>query len=224
MKSNWLKSRFKTISLTTRTSRLIFRNKLLKYDGNIEGVWNPKLSIEPPETSLVPWSNSSSKWTRLTHHGETWPYLSKKWQDSLPIQFYCTGPPPRKSKFDGIKEFNFLGMEYSLERLKIEQIVVTERYSLDTLQWEKMRSFWHPDASQTSLKISWFNGTIDRYITENRNGPSINVGFKSQSKHIPKRFKHVITPVDVTSRVPPSSRSNWKSSWKQSSLRSVWWN
>jgi len=61
-----------------------------------------------------------------------------------------------------------LTMEYTLERLKIEQIVVTERYARDTSQWDKLRSFWHPDNSQTSLKISWFSGTIDKYVTDIR--------------------------------------------------------
>ena len=83
--------------------------------------------------------------------------------------------------------------DYALERLKIEQIVVTERYSRDTAQWEKMRAFWHPRDEQTCIKITWFNGTIDGHI--------------EGSKAMAQRsgligVKHTILPVDVTSMFP----------------------
>jgi len=91
-------------------------------------------------------------------------------------------------------------MEYTLERLKIEQIVVTERYARDTSQWDKLRSFWHPDNSQTSLKISWFSGTIDKYVTDIRTTSGLHPQWKNKGKHSKGLFsKHIIAPVDVTS-------------------------
>src|SRR5271168_3661457 len=95
-------------------------------------------------------------------------------------------------------------MEYPLERLKIEQIVVSEGYARDTSQWDKLRSFWHPDDWQTSLKISWFSGTIDKYITELRATAGINPEMKKQNKHLMGLSRHIIHPVDVTS-TPPTS-------------------
>jgi hypothetical protein len=58
--------------------------------------------------------------------------------------------------------------EYVLERLKIEQIVVTERYCRDTAQWDKLRSFWHPIDENTLVKITWFNETIEEHIAGSR--------------------------------------------------------
>jgi hypothetical protein len=86
---------------------------------------------------------------------------------------------------------------YALDRLKVEQIVITERYCRDTAQWKKMRSFWHPDTSQTSLKITWFKGTINEHI----------LGSRSMAKRLMKKpgigtVKHIITPVDVISIHP----------------------
>jgi hypothetical protein len=97
------------------------------------------------------------------------------------------------------RPLHFSSMEYSLERLKIEQIVVTERYVSDTSQWDKLRSFWHPDSWQTNLKISWFNGTIDQYITELRTTDGINPQMKKKTKHVMGLSKHIVHPVDVTS-------------------------
>jgi hypothetical protein len=80
--------------------------------------------------------------------------------------------------------------EFSIERLKIEQVVITERYSRDTAQWEKLRSFWHPDAERTNIKITWFHGTIDGHIAGSQamaNKASLN------------SVKHIINPVDVIS-------------------------
>jgi len=100
-------------------------------------------------------------------------------------------------------------MEYVLERLKIEQIVVTEQYARDTLQWEKLRSFWHPDphVCRTSLKYSWFNGTIDKYITELRTTRGINPEMKkdkkSSNQHVMGLAQHAVNPVDATSTSHP---------------------
>ena len=80
---------------------------------------------------------------------------------------------------------------YALERLKIEQIVVTERYSRDTAQWDKMRAFWNPRDEQTSIKITWFNGTIDGHIEGSK-------AMAQKSGLI--GVKHTILPVDVTSK------------------------
>src|SRR5277367_345567 len=81
---------------------------------------------------------------------------------------------------------------YALERIRIEQIVVTERYSRDTAQWDKMRAFWHPRDEQTSIKITWFNGTIDGHID----------GSKAMAqKSGLTGVKHAILPVDVTRNI-----------------------
>jgi hypothetical protein len=81
-------------------------------------------------------------------------------------------------------------MDFSLERLRIEQIVMTERYCRDSAQWEKMRTFWHPDAAETNLKITWFNGTIEGHIAGSR--------VMAEKKGLGS-VRHVILPVDVTS-------------------------
>jgi len=86
---------------------------------------------------------------------------------------------------------------YALDRLKVEQIVVTERYCRDTAQWHKMRNFWHPDTERTSLKITWFKGTINEHIT----------GSRAMAKRLMKKpgigtVKHVVNPVDVLSNSP----------------------
>ena len=79
---------------------------------------------------------------------------------------------------------------YALERLKVEQVVVTERYSRDTAQWDKMRAFWHPRDEQTCVKITWFNGTIDGHI-EGSKAMAQKSGLTG--------VRHTILPVDVTS-------------------------
>jgi len=59
-----------------------------------------------------------------------------------------------------------------------------------------MRAFWHPDDSKTSVKITWFSGTIEGHIEGSKDmaerGGLTNV-------------KHFIHPVDVTSNPFPVS-------------------
>src|SRR5579862_3007578 len=86
---------------------------------------------------------------------------------------------------------------YALNRLKLEQIVVTERCCRDTAQWKKMRMFWHPDTSLTFVKITWFKGTIDEHI----------MGSRTMGKKLMKRpgigtVKYIINSVDVISIYP----------------------
>lgn len=104
--------------------------------------------------------------------------------------------------------------DYTLDRLRVEQIVVTERYCRDSAQWQKMRGFWHPDDSKTKMKITWFNGTIDGYITGSKD--------MTQKSGL-MTVKHFIHPVDVTSilmsyRLGPDDVSCWRSS----ALRGIW--
>jgi len=80
--------------------------------------------------------------------------------------------------------------DYSSERCKIEHVIVTERYCRDVGRWEKMRSFWYPEATETSVKITWFSGTVDDYIEGSRT-LSDEAGFIN--------VKYLINPVDVTS-------------------------
>jgi hypothetical protein len=88
----------------------------------------------------------------------------------------------------GSSEVDIMATDMSLERLKIEQTVVTERYCRDSSQWDKMRSFWHPDSTKTSVKITWFNGTIDGHITGSR---------AMAQKASLSGVKNIIIPVDV---------------------------
>ncbi|OQD81861.1 hypothetical protein PENANT_c025G08277 [Penicillium antarcticum] len=70
-------------------------------------------------------------------------------------------------------------------QFQIQSLLVQERYYRDTMQWEKLRQCWHPDPKQTYLKISWFKGDID--------------GFVSGSQAMVKGTKafHTITPVEI---------------------------
>jgi hypothetical protein len=80
--------------------------------------------------------------------------------------------------------------DYALDRLKVEQIVVTERYCRDSAQWQKMRTFWHPDNSKTKIKMTWFNGPIDEHIAGSK-----DMAEKGGLTNV----KQLISPVDVNS-------------------------
>lgn len=41
------------------------------------------------------------------------------------------------------------------DEIEIKSLLVRERYYRDTCQWEKLRGCYHPDASKTSISISW---------------------------------------------------------------------
>lgn len=44
-----------------------------------------------------------------------------------------------------------------LTQFQIQTLLVQERYYRDTSQWEKLRQCWHPDPTQTNVKISWYD-------------------------------------------------------------------
>ncbi|KAJ5897399.1 hypothetical protein N7504_007687 [Penicillium tannophilum] len=73
-----------------------------------------------------------------------------------------------------------------LTQFQIQTLLVQERYYRDTSQWEKLRQCWHPDPTQTNVKISWYNGDID--------------GFVSGSQAMVKggtSALHTVTPVEI---------------------------
>jgi hypothetical protein len=47
-----------------------------------------------------------------------------------------------------------------LTKFQIQSLLVQERYYRDTLQWEKLRQCWHPDPTQTNIKISWYGSSL----------------------------------------------------------------
>ncbi|GAB7333981.1 hypothetical protein MBLNU13_g06085t1 [Cladosporium sp. NU13] len=52
-----------------------------------------------------------------------------------------------------------------IHELTIKSLLIRERYYRDSAQWDKLRQSWHPEANTTSLKISWFTGPIDAFVT-----------------------------------------------------------
>jgi uncharacterized protein YfcZ (UPF0381/DUF406 family) len=46
-------------------------------------------------------------------------------------------------------------MNRILAEAEIKSLVVRERYYRDSGQWNKLRNSYHPDASKTSINISW---------------------------------------------------------------------
>ncbi|KAL4809154.1 hypothetical protein BDV18DRAFT_95084 [Aspergillus unguis] len=69
---------------------------------------------------------------------------------------------------------------------EIRSLLVRERYYRDTAQWAKLRDAWHPDASKTRIKISWYEGDIDGFIT----------GSKAMVKGGTSAF-HTISPIEI---------------------------
>ncbi|CAI7670863.1 unnamed protein product [Penicillium pancosmium] len=55
-------------------------------------------------------------------------------------------------------------MESLATEQQIKSLLIRERYYRDTCQWEKLRGSYHPDASQTHIEISWFQGDIDGFV------------------------------------------------------------
>ncbi|CAI7641809.1 unnamed protein product [Penicillium pancosmium] len=70
--------------------------------------------------------------------------------------------------------------------LEVKSLLIRERYYRDTSQWDKLRNSYHPDPSTTSIKITWFEGNIDRFIS----------GSKEMTKR-GVRAAHTIQPVEV---------------------------
>jgi hypothetical protein len=56
-------------------------------------------------------------------------------------------------------EFANKGMDdlgQAMDEIEIKSLLIRERYYRDTCQWEKLRGCYHPDASKTSIDISWW--------------------------------------------------------------------
>ncbi|KAJ5115786.1 hypothetical protein N7456_000134 [Penicillium angulare] len=51
-----------------------------------------------------------------------------------------------------------------LAEFEIKSLLVRERFYRDTCQWQNLRDSYHPDSSQTSIKITWFAGDIDGFV------------------------------------------------------------
>ena len=47
-----------------------------------------------------------------------------------------------------------------MDEIEIKSLLVRERYYRDTCQWQKLRESYHPDASKTSIDISWYVQTL----------------------------------------------------------------
>ncbi|VUC24153.1 unnamed protein product [Clonostachys rosea] len=52
-----------------------------------------------------------------------------------------------------------------IQDCEIKSLLVRERYYRDTAQWQKLRESYHPDASKTSINITWFKGGIDGFVS-----------------------------------------------------------
>ncbi|KAJ5526752.1 hypothetical protein N7513_010911 [Penicillium frequentans] len=73
-----------------------------------------------------------------------------------------------------------------LTQFQIQTLLVQERYYRDTSQWEKLRQCWHPDPTQTNVKISWYNGDIDGFVSGSQ--AMVTGGTKAL---------HTVTPVEI---------------------------
>ncbi|KAJ5689449.1 hypothetical protein N7462_003841 [Penicillium macrosclerotiorum] len=56
-------------------------------------------------------------------------------------------------------------VERQLTIQHIKSLLIQERYFRDTAQWQNLRNAYHPDASQTSINITWFEGDIDGFVS-----------------------------------------------------------
>ncbi|KAJ5632772.1 hypothetical protein N7490_009111 [Penicillium lividum] len=56
-------------------------------------------------------------------------------------------------------------MERILIESEIKSLLVRERYYRDTCQWEKLRACYHPNALNTHIEITWFQGNIDGFVS-----------------------------------------------------------
>src|SRR5271170_7951713 len=106
--------------------------------------------------------------TRLIFGVQAPPHILKLYVPSLNHNMHSVNISPQDTQlFLGVKKHRVENQRcerdkmlkskhdnYALERLKVEQVVVTERYSRDTAQWDKMRAFWHPRDEQTCVKIT----------------------------------------------------------------------
>mgnify|MGYP001568042072 CR=1 FL=1 len=45
---------------------------------------------------------------------------------------------------------------YALVEAEIKSLLVRERYYRDSKQWDKLRDSYHPDATKTSINITWY--------------------------------------------------------------------
>ncbi|KAH8817346.1 hypothetical protein F5884DRAFT_779125 [Xylogone sp. PMI_703] len=70
---------------------------------------------------------------------------------------------------------------------QMTSLVKRERWYRDTAQWENLRNVYHPDGSKTSIKITWFNGTIDDFILR-------SVDMAGRGTHA----IHTIQPVEIS--------------------------
>ncbi|RVX73374.1 hypothetical protein B0A52_03016 [Exophiala mesophila] len=69
---------------------------------------------------------------------------------------------------------------------EIKSLLIRERYYRDTQSWDALRSCYHPDASITNIRISWFSGDVDGFVQ----------GSKAMAKS-GTLASHTIQPVEV---------------------------
>jgi hypothetical protein len=73
-----------------------------------------------------------------------------------------------------------------LDTFEIQSLLTRERYYRDTSQWTNLRAAYHPDASRTHIKVSWFEGNVDAFIEQSRKMASSGTA-----------ARHVFQPVEV---------------------------
>ncbi|KAL6241055.1 hypothetical protein RBB50_011958 [Rhinocladiella similis] len=73
-----------------------------------------------------------------------------------------------------------------LEDLEVKSLLTRERYYRDSSQWAKLRTSYHPDASRTLIKVSWFEGDADSFVTQSQKMASSGTV-----------ARHLFTPVEV---------------------------
>ncbi|KAL3442488.1 hypothetical protein BJX65DRAFT_299000 [Aspergillus insuetus] len=78
-------------------------------------------------------------------------------------------------------------MEPLLDEVAIKALVTKERYYRDSAQFDALRECYHPDASQTCIDITWYQGDVDGFVAGSREMAARGGGSTI----------HTITPVDV---------------------------
>ncbi|CAM1503638.1 Fc.00g012290.m01.CDS01 [Cosmosporella sp. VM-42] len=76
--------------------------------------------------------------------------------------------------------------EHYIADIDIRNLLVKERFYRDSYQWKKLRDCYHPDASQTNIKITWFNGNVDGFVS----------GSESMAAKGAKG-KHSVSPLEI---------------------------
>ncbi|KAF2159956.1 hypothetical protein M409DRAFT_29566 [Zasmidium cellare ATCC 36951] len=69
-------------------------------------------------------------------------------------------------------------MAFNPDEAAIVALLKRERFYRDTSQWDKLRSQYHPDAHETYINVSWFQGDADKFVEQSQKRPSTNQGIE----------------------------------------------